>query len=174
MQHASSSRRGEVEERGEAPDVAPDDRLAAVALEYATRSMRFIATRSAAFRAGPTECRSPSEIVLWFHSRIYFTTTRALVGKALASSGNQDRHKEAHICARQTLVAVDRSRAALATFADDDDRRTLEALLDAIALGIEKRFPQARAFPRVGNKEKRRRQVTGPAWAAPRRSAPPE
>ena len=137
------------------------DPLAGLALEYSARSARFIAARSATAPAvGPTDARpAAAETVLWFHSRIYFTTTRALVGKALAAQGALDRREDANRCARQTLVAVDRSRAALEQFTEQDvERGALVALLDAIALGIEERFACARsvaAVPTDGNRDAR-------------------
>ncbi len=121
------------------------DALAALALEYRTRSVRFITARLAVVpEAGPPEVRpAAAGIVLWFHSRIYFTTMRALVGKAVSAAGRPDRREDACVCAGETLVAVDRSRAALQQLPDgDDERRALVALLDAIARGIEERFPR--------------------------------
>ena len=120
------------------------DTLAGLALEYTTRSARFLTTRSAALIALRT--RDPAaEAVLWFHSRIYFLTTRALVGNALAAAGTTDREADASRCAAQTLVAADRSRAALRQLQGHDvERGVLVALLDAIARGIEERFPHAR------------------------------
>jgi len=133
-----------------AVDQAPADEtdaLAALALEYRSRSARFVSARAAAIPEAGTldDARSAAaDIVLWLHSRIYFTTMRALVGKAVTAAGRRDRGEEASLCAGETLVAIDRSRAALQQLPDvDDERRVLVALLDAIALGIGRRFPGA-------------------------------
>src|SRR5688572_15598843 len=88
------------------------DPLAGLALEYATRSVRFLATRSAAVAASSVD--AAAETILWLHSRIYFMTTRALVGDALAGNGGEVRREDANVCAEEVLVAVERSRAALA------------------------------------------------------------
>lgn len=138
------------------------DALAGLALEYATRSVRFITARSAAVPAvGPMDARpAAAETVLWFHSRIYFTTTRALVGKALTAAGRLDRGEDASLCAGRTLVAIDRSRAALQQLPGEElERGALVALLDAIARGIEERFPRARSFASLSS---RRQPDAGP------------
>jgi hypothetical protein len=126
------------------------DALAGLALDYRARSVRFITARAEAGHGirQMDGALKAAETVLWFSSRIYFMTTRALVGKALTAAGQPHRDEEASISAGQTLVAVDRSREALQQLADtDDERRVLIALLDAIARGIEERFASAR--PRV-------------------------
>src|SRR5688572_26056734 len=68
------------------------DPLAGLALEYTTRSVRFITTRSAAMAASSMD--AAAETVLWLHSRIYFMTTRALVGDALAGNGSDVRRED--------------------------------------------------------------------------------
>jgi hypothetical protein len=139
------------------PPADESDALAAMALEYRARSARFVSTRSAPVpEAGTLDARSAAaDIVLWFHSRIYFTTTRALVGKALTAAGQPDRGEDASISAAQTLVAVDRSRAALQQLPDEgDERRALVALLDAIAGGIRERFPRARKYASTSARER--------------------
>ena len=57
-----------------------------VALEYATRSYRFILSASRPRRA-PAGTPAPEELILQLRSRIYFQTTRALVSYRLAASG---------------------------------------------------------------------------------------
>lgn len=119
------------------------DELAGLALAYRDRSARFINARLPAGQGPPKPGDVPgaAETVLWLSSRIYFMTTRALVGKALAAGGGRERGEDASISAGQTLAAVDRSRAALQQLqGEDDERRALVALLDAIALGIGQRF----------------------------------
>jgi hypothetical protein len=134
-----------------------DDSLAGLALEYSRRSRAFVqsafaeatADRSDASIGNPVVPKpTPSEVILRFHSRIYFKTTRALVGYRLAASGMADRGADANTCAGQTLACVDRSREALVQFPDGDERRALAGLLDTIACGIEARFPDVRALLR--------------------------
>jgi hypothetical protein len=143
-----------------AVDLAPADEseaLAALALEYRSRSARFVSVRTAAVAgAGTVDSRlAAAHIVLWFHSRIYFTTMRALVGKAVTAAGRADRGEDASLCARVTLVAVARSRTALQQLPDDDDeRQTLVRLLDAIARGIEERFPTSVSSGRAAHEKK--------------------
>jgi hypothetical protein len=131
---------------------ASDEALARLALDYATRSVRFINARSAdQISDWPVDLRpTPAETVLWFHSRIYFKTMRALVGKALTAAAAADRFEDPRVCARQTLIAIARSRAALTHLRVDDVERTaLVELLDEIALGIEERFACGRPFGRA-------------------------
>jgi hypothetical protein len=125
-----------------------DDRLAAVALEYARRS-RELASSARATVGRPAHHEPPAaETILRFHSLIYFKTTRALVGYRLAAAGMVDRHADAKTCAGQTLACIDRSRAALLQFPDAAERDALAALLDAIAMGLEARFPDVSALVR--------------------------
>jgi hypothetical protein len=137
------------------PAAAPgsDDALARLALDYTTRSVRFIKARSAEqIPDWPGDLRpTPEETVLWFHSRIYFKTMRALVGKALIAAGAAERFEDPRVCAKQAVIAIDRSRAALRHLRGDDVERTaLMELLDEIALGIEERFAWGRPFGRAG------------------------
>jgi hypothetical protein len=142
------------------------DGLAGLALEYRARSVRFINGRPAVGQgAGPISGLEAAETVLWFSSRIYFTTTRALVGKALTAAGQPNRSEDASLSAGQALVAVDRSRAALQQLqGEEDERRTLVALLDAIALGIGQRFPgtvrQKETLPRATSYKKGARLIS--------------
>jgi hypothetical protein len=129
---------------GDEPPADDLDELAGLALQYKDRSARFINARPSAGQGPrkPGDVRGAAETVLWLSSRIYFMTTRALVGKALAAAGGRQRGEDASISAGQTLAAVDRSRAVLQQLqGEDDERQALVALLDAIALGIGQRFP---------------------------------
>ena len=125
-----------------------DDRLAAIALEYARRSHEFASSARATVRRLARHEAPAAETILRFHSLIYFKTTRALVGYRLTAGGIIERHADAKTCAGQTLAYIDRSRGALMQFPDGDERRALAARLDAIALGIEVRFPDVSALVR--------------------------
>jgi hypothetical protein len=132
-------------------NLSTDDPLASLGLEYAIRALRFVSGASAA--PEPPACRrqpAPADVVLWFHARIYFKLTRALIARTLTASGTLDRREDAVGCAKLTLVSIDRSRTALRCFPEDPRRGVLTSLLDAIEKGVEERFPEARAFLRVG------------------------
>ena len=130
------------------PPVADDDSLAATALEYSRRIHEFVRSTSPTVSRPVRGQPPPAEALLRFHSRIYFKATRSLVGHRLAASGMTDRHGDANTCAKQTLACIDRSRIALTQF-PDAERRGLLALLDAIARGIEARFPDARSVRKL-------------------------
>jgi hypothetical protein len=125
----------------------PDDQaLVDIAIEYMTRSRTFVAARGA---DAATSTPPAAEAILRFHSRIYVKTMRAVVGSQLATIGLTDRCAEAGRCAAQALACIDRSRGGLAQWPDSGERRALAALLDAIAGGLDARFPDARAFCRA-------------------------
>ena len=135
------------------------DPLAGLALEYTTRSVRFLTTRSAALAASPED--AAAETILWLHSRIYFMTTRALVGDALAGNGSALRREDANVCAEEVLVAVERSRAALAQIrTPETECEALVTLLDGISSGMEARFPCVARRRRDGAKKKPPRRST--------------
>jgi hypothetical protein len=119
------------------------DALAGLALAYRARSARFVAAGPmAAAGVAPADGQTAAADIVWrFHSCIYFTTMRALVGKALADAGNSDRRDDANVWAGQALAAIEQSRAALQRLRDEgDEHRALVALLDAITRGIDERF----------------------------------
>src|SRR5687767_14463528 len=81
-------------------DAARADALVAVALEYATRSGRFVEGRSVEGRTSSRRTTSrtgpaPHDVIRRFHSGIYAKTTRALVGATLAASGMQAWNEDA-------------------------------------------------------------------------------
>ena len=130
------------------------DPLAQTALEYALAVSMWLVL-------SPEELRSrrrgsspgPEEVVLWFHLRIYLKLTRALVTRQRVLAGLSVLHEDAVGCAKLTLVALQRSRRALAqlnTGAASPTVTPLVGLLDVIEKGIDDRFPEARAFVRVG------------------------
>jgi hypothetical protein len=129
--------------------------LAGLAWEYAIRAAQLLETAPAPAPAtGPVRASPPPhEVVLWFHVRMYFRITRALVGQAHTEQGTLDRREDANGCAKLTLVAVERSRAALRALAGSTDEpgiRSLVALLDEIERNIDEQFPEARRFVRLG------------------------
>jgi hypothetical protein len=139
-----------------------------MALEYRTRSAS-LAERSGPMSGRRTARRSPRDIVLQFHSAIYFQTTRAVVGRALAASGMAARGPDATACAAQALAHARRSRRALLRLADDDERRSLVVLLDRLSRHLEDLFPDAAAASRStfevrfrgtkGNQDRHEREI---------------
>jgi hypothetical protein len=135
-------------DRRHAPiDLAADDMVVARALEYATRSIRFVEVETAVEPEGsPGAGPTPAAVVLRFRSRIYFKTTRALVGRALTANGRPEWYADASTCATQALAGIARSGAALTQFPDGAERAALLRLLDLVRLEIERRFPHAPAL----------------------------
>jgi hypothetical protein len=137
-------------------DLVDDETLVAIALEYRTRSARFVACNAPAVRpaaATPT----PTDVILRFHSGIYFKTTRALVGRALAVAGMTSWRGGADACAAQVFAYAARSAEALSRLPDGDERRALTALLEGLLLGLDRRFPEARGRSGLANR-------CGAAW----------
>lgn len=129
--------------------------LAGLAWEYAVRVAEVLRTVSPPVPGrGPVPTQPPPhEVVLWFHVRIYFKITRALVAKANTEQGRLDRREDANGCAKLTLVAVERSRAALLALAGptgEGSIHSLVALLDDMERSIDEQFPEARRFVRLG------------------------
>jgi len=134
--------------------VNTSDPLASQAWEYAVRVAFIMApfVTEIAARTG----RSPSgpdseEVVLWYHLRIYMKVFRALVSRD--TPGTTDRTDEATGCAKLTLVSIERSRRALQALRsswDSSDVDALTSMLDSLEQGLNDRFPDARAFLRVG------------------------
>jgi hypothetical protein len=131
------------------------DPLAGVAWEYAVDTAAALAPFAHSIVAdsptadGPT----PWEVLLWFHLRIYMKLFRALVARDRSEAGLTTRSDEAVGCAKLALVSIERSRRALRLLEpafDAECRGRLESLLDTIERGIEERFPDARAFVRIG------------------------
>ena len=129
--------------------------LAGLALEYAVRAAQFLTTAAASAPAtDPVPgIPPPYEVVLWFHVRIYLKITRALVAQTNTDQGRLDRREDANGCARLTLVAVERSRAALVALAGpagEEGIHPIVALLDGIERSIDEQFPEARRYVRLG------------------------
>jgi hypothetical protein len=130
------------------------DRLAAIACDYAVHvAMAFAPiaplVANAPVRPGGPE---PEEVLLWYHVRIYLRTVRALVAREGRAPGG-DRTEDAIGSAKLVLVAVRRSRAAaeaLQAREPADDFTELLSMLDALERGLDERFPEARAYLRVG------------------------
>lgn len=130
------------------------DPLASIACDYAVHvAMAFapiaLLVANAPVRPGGPE---PEEVLLWYHVRIYMRTVRALVAREGRAPGG-DRTEDAIGSAKLALVAVRRSRAAaeaLQTREPADDFTELSSMLDALERGLDERFPEARAYVRVG------------------------
>ena len=130
------------------------DPLAAVAWDYAvTAAFLFTDEAMASIGAGPRAAGPvPEEVVLWYHLRIYMKLVRALISLDRVPDGAH-RLDEANGCAKLTLASIARSKAALVSLRAADDDRGIDPLIDSLSAlehGIEARFPQARAFVRVG------------------------
>ena len=131
---------------GHGVDAGDDGTLVTMALEYRTRIVRFVESCS---RIGPLGADGARARVLQFHSAIYFQTTRAVVGHALAVSGMPARRDEAIASAAQALISVRRSRLALLHFPNGEERRSLVALLDRLSRRLDRCFPTAAAASRT-------------------------
>jgi len=136
--------------------VRTDDPLAERALEYATRTellllpfaLQLASRRRSRSPSGP----SPEEVVLWYHVRIYAKIFRALVSAASDCEVGRQGH-DARGCAKLAMVSIERSRTALRIVrltAGAEHVDPLIAILDELDRGLEQRFPDARAFVRVG------------------------
>lgn len=98
---------------------------------------------------GPT----PEQVILWYHLRLYFRIVRALVAKERHDAGTGGRLEDANGCAKLALVSIARSREALRSLGPPFDPRrtaTLIASLGEIERTVDDRFPDARAFIRIG------------------------
>jgi hypothetical protein len=130
-------------------DTAGDEALAAIALNYRTTSARLLDRCRVSSSLTSINLRpAPFDVIDRFHSGIYFKTTRALVGRALAANGLADRRADADACAAQVFAYAARSADALSRIPDGDERRALTTLLDVLLLGLDRRFPEARARSR--------------------------
>ena len=129
------------------------DPLADTAWQYAVGiSMWLILTPDDLRRMRTGPAPSAEEVLLWYHLRIYIKLVRALVVKERLS-GSAESHGEINGSAKVALVAVQRSRKALFQLKKStasETAATLVLLLDAIEKGIHDRFPNARAFVRLG------------------------
>ena len=83
-----------------------------------------------------------------FHLSIYAKTTRALVGTALAAGGMPAWNGDAIRSAARVFAYAARSRAALTSFADGDERRALVGLLGDVVGGLGRYFPEVMATHR--------------------------
>jgi hypothetical protein len=134
-------------------EIRTADPLAETAWRYAIAAALFLNMHPPAPAARAAAAPSPVEIVLWYHVRIYMRVFRALVARERTAAGRADRTEEALGCAKLALICAERSRAALPALVRPDTAHQvhqLERCLDGIVLGIEERFPDARAFVRVG------------------------
>ena len=135
------------------------DALAGVALEYATRSGRFVEGPAPSRRAPASTHRPPAFETIWrFHSAIYAKTARALVAGSLAASGMPAWYDDAIRSAARVFAYAARSRPAL-TAVPESERRVLLSLLDRVVQGLEQHFPAAmaahrRAWPALSGAER--------------------
>jgi hypothetical protein len=129
------------------------DPLASVAWDYAVNAaFLFTAQAMTLITEGRLPEPPPEEIVLWHHLRIYMKVVRALVSRE--RSGGDDRlADDADGCAKLVLVSVERSRTALASLRAAEHTAEIDRLisaLDDLEVGLEQRFPRARAYVRFG------------------------
>jgi hypothetical protein len=129
------------------------DRLADTAWRYALAvSMWLVLSPGELRQMRSASAPSPEEVVLWYHLRIYLKLVRALVARD-RQAGRKSLDEESNGCAKLTLVSVQRSRKALMQLrrsAASDTVEKLLPLLDEIERGVQERFPNARAYLRVG------------------------
>ena len=141
--------------KGEYQPVPADEGLCLLASQYAVGA-GFLLTR-AGWRppASGTFGRSPGpqDVLAWYHQFLAMRATRALVAAARADLGIPGERDDAEGSAKIALVAIDRSRAALARLTDGKHAkicRHLDGILKSLAAGLEARIPGARAFVRIG------------------------
>ena len=143
-----------VAEGAERAGLRTADPLAGEALEYALRvSIGFapiaeLVTRAPIRRSGP----EPPEVLLWYHVRIYLRLVRALVAREGRGPG-RNRMDDANGSAKLVLVAIQKSRAAIAQMQANEPTDDFTALMMALVTlerGIEERFPDARTYLRIG------------------------
>jgi hypothetical protein len=139
---------------GRLPRLQTPDPIVERAWEYALGvSLWLVFTSEDLRRFARSAVAPPEEVVLWHHLRIYLKLVRALIARERAHTapGLAD---DANGCARLTLVSVQKSRQALMQIkrrnAPPPQATALLPLLEEIETGIDRRFPHARAFIRVG------------------------
>ena len=130
------------------------DPLASVALEYAVNAAFLLLpqTREIMSRTPLASGPSAEEVVLWYHLRIYMQVLRALIVRE-RSRGADGMVEDAIGRAKLALASIARSRSALLSMRSAINAGQVDDLverLDAVAVGIDARFPQARQFVRVG------------------------
>jgi hypothetical protein len=135
-------------------DVA-DDALVTSGEEYLVLSSAYLRSRpDLPFEmkrraSGPT----PLEIVAWYHVLVPAKLYRALVGSVSAAAGDTALRNDSLASAKVALIGMDRSLAALAVLAAEDEDPALvplQAHLRRLRDDVERRFPGARAFVRPG------------------------
>lgn len=98
---------------------------------------------------GPT----PYEVFAWYHALVPAKIYRAVVSSLAAARGDTDHADDARKSAKVALIGLDRSIDAIgALTAEDDDPRLqmMQKELHRLRKEVEGRFPDARAFVRVG------------------------
>jgi hypothetical protein len=132
-----------------------DDPLERAGARYARLSHAYLVSRSdypfemTCRPSGPT----PFEVFAWFHTLVPVKIYRSLVCAAGAARGDADKKQDSLISAKVALIGIDRSLDALAAMAAEDDDARLELLqgqLRRVCRELEGRFPEARAYLRVG------------------------
>ena len=129
--------------------IETSDLLAEGAWEYAVQAAVLLMPVARELASAPPDpdAPKPEQVVLWYHLRIYMRLFRALVAK------DRNRIEDAIGSAKLSLVSIARSRDALRSMGASYDAADLEALitmLDDLERGLDKRFPDARAFVRLG------------------------
>lgn len=134
--------------------VQTDDPLAKEAFDYAAAVEIFMGPALVTLmNAPPTPAApTPAEIVVYDHLRIYMRVFRALVAREAPSDGLALPDDEAPGSAKVALTMIARSRTALEAMRGTAGDRIdpLLAALEQLEHGIDERFPDARAFVRLG------------------------
>jgi hypothetical protein len=141
--------------KGEYQPVPADERLLLLASQYAVGAGFLLTQTGWRPPASGTFGRSPGpqDVLAWYHQFLAMRASRALVAAARADRGIPGERDDAEGSAKIALVAIDRSRAALARLTGGRHAkicRHLDGMLESLATGLEARILGARAFVRVG------------------------
>ncbi|MEN8249846.1 MAG: hypothetical protein ABFS32_13015 [Bacteroidota bacterium] len=95
------------------------------------------------------------EVVRWYQYQVHIKVNRALHGKLDSFEEDDEFPKDSDGSAKVALIGMDRSIAAwgkLLEYFPENEDKTLELLviLEKLRRQVEKEFPEARAFVRVG------------------------
>ena len=139
----------------EPPPGVLGDRLERLGRHYMILANAFLQSTDAADAVLTTDSEAtPVNVVSWLHMTIASKTFRALVSAHKAAHGEAGLAEDANATAKLVLTSIDRSRAAFEELEklDPSDARlaTFGDYLGMMAIALEKRFPEARGFVRMG------------------------